>query len=195
MTCTGGQVNAGSTRRSRSRARPRVRGPIAQNTSVVDPDNTIDEGVLGDTTRRRELEQHVEHGHDRRIADPAAAARRRSRSTRSVRPGRSPASVIQYTTHGTNGNVGRADYITMTDGTQGLQAASITVTSSDRVERYRRRAVRSVRPTVTCTDDAALDQRHDGHQIRRAWSSRRRVRRSSTMPRSTRTSEHRLHGH
>ena len=56
MTCTNGRVNAGSN------ATITINGTIAaaaagdlENTSVVDPDNTIDEGILGNTADAAEL--------------------------------------------------------------------------------------------------------------------------------------------
>ena len=54
VTCTGGQVNAGSNATITITGKAPASGPMV-NTSVVDPENTIDEGVLGSATDAAEL--------------------------------------------------------------------------------------------------------------------------------------------
>ena len=61
-----------------------------------------------------------------------------------------PGQLIDYTIVVTNGNVGRADYVTMTDGTQGLQAASLQVLSAVATGGTDPECVVAA-PTVTCT--------------------------------------------
>ena len=129
VTCINGRVNAGAN------ATITINGNVAaaaagdlENTSVVDPDNTIDEGILGNTADAAELNNssNTVVTHVSPVPPPPtgviffdkAGPRPRSRS------------LIQYTLTMTNGSLGRADYITMTDGTQGLQAASLRVVSA-----------------------------------------------------------------
>ena len=91
----------------------------------------------------------------------------------------------------TNGTVGRADYITMTDGTQGLQAASLRVVSATRTSGTAPVCTVAA-PTVTLHDDAPLGEQHHDAQShgrhRGHGRGLRLARRSSTAPPSTPTS-------
>lgn len=130
VVCTGGRVNAGAN------ATITINGTVAaaaagdlENTSVVDPDNTIDEGILGNTADAAELNNfsNTVVTHVSPVPPPPTNVIFFDKSgPASAIPGEK----IQYTLVMTNGNVGRADYITMTDGTQGLQAASLRVVSA-----------------------------------------------------------------
>lgn len=130
VTCVGGRVNAGAN------ATITVNGTIAaaaagdlENTSVVDPDNTIDEGELGNTADAAELNNfsNTVVTHVSPVPPPTTGVIFFDKEgPASAVPGQ----LIQYTLTLTNGTLGRADYITVTDGTQGLQAASLRVVSA-----------------------------------------------------------------
>ncbi len=164
VTCTGGQVNAGAnaTITITGTAPTVTSNTVLTNTSVVDPDNTIDEGILGSTTDPAEL-NNTSNTVTTTVSpipppppgpitmtkvrfDPSAP----TDTTKFNNPIAVPGDTIYYRLTVTNGTKGRADYITVTDATQGLQAASITVTKATSTSGTTPSCAVSA-PTVTCT--------------------------------------------
>ncbi len=130
VTCINGRVNAGSN------ATITINGTIAaaaagdlENTSVVDPDNTIDEGIIGNTADAAELNNfsNTVVTHVSPVPPPPTNVIFFDKQGPATAI---PGQLVRYTLTMTNGTVGRADYITLTDGTQGLQAASLRVVSA-----------------------------------------------------------------
>ena len=107
-------------------------GPLV-NTAVVDPDNTIDEGVIGDTqdfAERNNTSNTVTTN-----VSPIPPPPPPPITIDKVKVGglvgiAVPGELVEYRITVTNGTLGRADYLTMTDTTQGLQAASLKVLSA-----------------------------------------------------------------
>jgi uncharacterized repeat protein (TIGR01451 family) len=156
VTCTGGQVNAGSNATITITGTVAGAGPFL-NTSVVDPDNTIDEGILGNAADAAEL-NNISNTVTTLVTPlpppptcPIKIDKTQNPSTVGSPPGVAvPGEVISYTIVVTNCDLGRADYLTMTDTTQGLQAANIQVLSA--VATSGTNPVCTVNaPTVTCT--------------------------------------------
>lgn len=150
VTCINGRVNAGAN------ATITVNGTVGaaaagslENTSVVDPDNTIDEGILGNTADAAELNNfsNTVVTNVSPVPPPVTDA---IFLDKSGPPLAIPGQVITYTLLVTNGTLGRADYITVTDGTQGLQASSLRVVSADATSGTKP-ACTVTAPTVTCT--------------------------------------------
>ena len=150
LVCTGGRVNAGANGTITINGKvPSATAGDLENTSVVDPDNTIDEGILGNTADAAELNNfsNTVVTHVTPVPPPTTDAIFFDK----VGPATAvPNQKITYTLTMTNGNVGRADYITMTDGTQGLQAASLKVVSATSDSGTKPVCTVSA-PTVECT--------------------------------------------
>lgn len=150
VVCTGGRVNAGAnaTITVNGTVGPAVAGDL-ENTSVVDPDNTIDEGILGNTADAAELNNfsNTVVTHVSPVPPPATTAVFLDKTGPATAI---PNQLIQYTLKVTNGTIGRADYITLTDGTQGLQAASLRVVSKTATSGTAPICTVAA-PTVTCT--------------------------------------------
>lgn len=142
LTCTGGRVNAGAN------GTITINGTIPSgftgtltNTSVVDPDNTIDEGVLGSATDAAEL-NNTSNTVTTTVSPtpppppPPVTIKKEvidvSGADGQPRPAgvAIPNDTITYRLTVTNGTLGRADYVTVTDATQGLQASSLKVLSA-----------------------------------------------------------------
>jgi uncharacterized repeat protein (TIGR01451 family) len=132
VTCIGGQVNAGASATITVHGTVSGPGPLV-NTAVVDPDNTIDEGVIGDTqdfAERNNTSNTVTTN-----VSPIPPPPPPPITIDKVKVGglvgiAVPGELVEYRITVTNGTLGRADYLTMTDTTQGLQAASLKVLSA-----------------------------------------------------------------
>jgi len=152
VTCADGRVNAGSN------ATITVNGTVQaaaagtlENTSVVDPDNTIDEGELGNTADAAELNNFSNTVvTDVTPVPPPPPAGYPISLDKQGPASAIPNELIQYTLVVQNGSLGRADYITLTDGTQGLQAASLRVISAQATSGTTPKCVVTA-PTVECT--------------------------------------------
>jgi uncharacterized repeat protein (TIGR01451 family) len=155
VTCTGGQVNAGASGTITINGTAPAVASTLTNTAVVDPDDTIDEGVLGDSQDLAER-NNTSNTVTTEVSPtpPPPAGPITIAKTRIDAPGGAPVAggegvpgqLLYYRVTITNGTLGRADYLTMTDTTQGLQAASLTVLS----------AVSSGGTTPACTVSAPL---------------------------------------
>jgi uncharacterized repeat protein (TIGR01451 family) len=137
VTCTGGAVNAGQNATiTINGTAPTTTGTIT-NTAAVDPDNTI--------TEANEL-NNTSAAVNTSVSGPAAGALLDIKKTDGnpgisgatwtagagpdpVNPGQTLVYKIQVTNNAT-GNNSRADYVTTTDSTQGLEAASITASQT-----------------------------------------------------------------
>jgi uncharacterized repeat protein (TIGR01451 family) len=175
VTCLNGRVNAGSN------ATITINGNVSsaaagtlENTSVVDPENTIDEGILGDTADAAELNNfsNTVVTNVSPVPPPVTdAITLDKQGPASAIPGQ----LIQYTLHVKNGTLGRADYLTLTDGTQGLQAASLRVVSAVASSGTTPQCVVAA-PTVSCTMtrlavDGTLDVVIEGMVVASAGST------------------------
>jgi uncharacterized repeat protein (TIGR01451 family) len=150
VTCSGGQVNAGANGTITIKGKAPATGPLV-NTSVVDPEDTIDEGVLGSTTDAAELNNTSNT--ITTAVQPGPTPTPTPVPVRIDKTGpaqATPGELIDYTIVVTNGPIGRADYVTMTDGSQGLQAASLQVLSAVSSGGTTPACTVSA-PTVTCT--------------------------------------------
>lgn len=158
VACTGGQVNAGAS------ATITIDGTVAAsgtltNTAVVDPDDTIDEGALGDSQDFAERNNTSNTVTTEVSPTPPPAAgpvaitkQRLDAAGGAAIPGGQavPGQLLYYRLTATNGTLGRADYVTITDTTQGLQAASLAVLSA-RSSGGTTPACTVSAPIVTCT--------------------------------------------
>jgi uncharacterized repeat protein (TIGR01451 family) len=149
LTCINGRVNAGANGTiTINGTAPMVPGML-ENTSVVDPDNTIDEGELGNTADAAELNNQsntvLTEVSPLPPPPPGPITLDKQGPATAI-----PGEVIDYTIVVQNGTLGRADYITVTDGTQGLQAASLQVVSAVATSGTEPECVVAA-PTVTCT--------------------------------------------
>lgn len=149
MTCLNGRVNAGASATITIHGTAPDDPGTLENTSVVDPDNTIDEGELGNTADAAELNNQS----NTVLTDvsplpppPPGPITLDKQGPATATPGE----LIEYTITVQNGTLGRADYITVTDGTQGLQAASLQVVSAVSTSGTTPECVVAA-PTVTCT--------------------------------------------
>lgn len=149
MTCLNGRVNAGATGTITIHGTAPDDPGTLENTSVVDPDNTIDEGELGNTADAAELNNQsnsvLTEVSPLPPPPPGPITLDKQGPATAI-----PGEVIEYTITVENGTLGRADYITVTDGTQGLQAASLQVVSAVATSGTTPQCVVAA-PTVTCT--------------------------------------------
>jgi uncharacterized repeat protein (TIGR01451 family) len=138
VTCTGGQVNAGASATITIPGTVGAEGTLT-NTAVVDPDDTIDEGVLGDTQDFAERNNTSNTVTTQVSPTPPPTAgpisitkeRLEAAGGAAIPGGQAvPGESLFYRLTVTNGALGRADYVTLTDTTQGLQAASLSVLSA-----------------------------------------------------------------
>jgi len=149
MTCTGGRVNAGANATITVNGTAPDEPGTLENTAVVDPDNTIDEGELGNTADGAELNNTSNTVLTN--VSPLPPPTPGPITLDKVGPATAiPGELVDYTITVTNGTLGRADYITVTDGTQGLQAASLQVVSAVATSGTVPECVVAA-PTVTCT--------------------------------------------
>ena len=149
MTCINGRVNAGANGTITVNGTAPMAPGTLENTSVVDPDNTIDEGALGNTADAAELNNQS----NTVLTDvsplpppPPGPITLDKQGPAAAIPGE----VIEYTLTVQNGTLGRADYITLIDGSQGLQAASLQVVSAVATSGTTPECTVAA-PTVTCT--------------------------------------------
>lgn len=126
ITCVGGAVNAGANATITIKATaaaipsPPSGPPYYDDTAAVDPYNTIDES--------NELNNYASHRTSVQVPAPPAQTLTITKTGPAdpVRPG----DLLTYTIKGTNSSSQRADSIRITDGTQGLDAASVQATTT-----------------------------------------------------------------
>lgn len=116
VTCTGGQVNAGANATITINATsPSATGSIT-NTAVVDPDNTIPESNEQNNTSA------IVNTSVTSAPPPPALAIQLTDNPDPVVPG----AVLTYQILVTNTSTGRADDVNIVDGTQGLNASTLS---------------------------------------------------------------------
>jgi uncharacterized repeat protein (TIGR01451 family) len=136
VTCTGGAVNQGANATiTITGTSPAAMGTIT-NTAVVDPDNTINEGAPGSPAELNNTSAVVNTTVGGTQPAPLLDIKKTDGNPAPsgtwwtgagpdpVNPGQKITYKIQVTNNAT-GNNSRADYVTVTDGTQGLEASSI----------------------------------------------------------------------
>jgi uncharacterized repeat protein (TIGR01451 family)/fimbrial isopeptide formation D2 family protein len=136
VTCQGGAVNQGQNATiTITGTSPAIAGTIT-NTAVVDPDNTINEGAPGSPAELNNTSAVVNTtvggtppapllGIQKTDGYPAPSGSWwTGAGPDPVNPGQTLTYKIQVTNNAT-GNNSRADYVVVTDGTQGLEASSI----------------------------------------------------------------------
>ena len=141
VTCDGGAVNAGANATiTISGSVTAAVGATLENTAVVDPDNTIAEGNEFNNTSNTVSTS---------VGSPPALPFTLTKVVDKAQA--SPNDILTYTVTVKNGTLGRADYVTVTDGTQGLDAASLSASATVLGGSGTTPACTIAAPQVTCT--------------------------------------------
>ena len=138
LTCTGGAVNQGANATIRLGVQAPATGQAVTLSTVVDPFDAISEAS--------ELNNAVQNTVQVTNAPPVDALA--LAKTDGPDP-LTPYQTLNYTSTIKNTSAYRADYMTFTDGTQGLEAASVTVTASATGTSVQPTCTVAA-PTVTC---------------------------------------------
>ncbi len=120
IDCTGGAVNASFTGTVTINATSPSSAGTITNTAVVDPT-----GAIAETSYLNNTSQQVQTNVSA-APPPPALSLTLSDNPDPVVPGQ----LLTYKVIATNSSTGRADYVSLTDGTQGLVAASIAVSAT-----------------------------------------------------------------
>src|SRR5438034_422696 len=141
VDCTGGAVNASFTGTVTINATSPSSAGTITNTAVVDPT-----GAIAETSYLNNTSQQVQTNVSA-APPPPALSLTLSDNPDPVVPGQ----LLTYKVIATNSSTGRADYVSLTDGTQGLVAASIAVSAT--VTNGNAPACSVNAPQVICTNN------------------------------------------